>query len=199
MGIRDPRIDAYIHGSAEFAQPILKQFRKAVHAACPGSEETLKWGMPHFDYKGPMCGMAAFKEHCAFSFWKGKLIFGERPWVVKEEAMGHFGRVTCLADLPDEKTLTAYIREAARLNEEGVQVSKAVPPKKTKLIVPDALMAALRKNRKAFATFEGFSPSHRREYVDWITEAKREETRAQRIRTAVEWMEAGKARHWKYR
>jgi uncharacterized protein YdeI (YjbR/CyaY-like superfamily) len=194
MTTKDPRIDAYIDKAAPFAKPILKFLRKAVHAGCPEVEETIKWSMPHFDFKGPMSGMAAFKEHCAFGFWKSKLIFGDTG--KGEEAMGHFGRITSLNDLPNEKTLIGYVRKAAELNEKGI---KAWDRKKRKpLPVPAYLTAALKTNSKARETFENFSPSQRRDYIEWITEAKREETRQQRLKTALEWMAQGKVRNWKY-
>lgn len=198
MATKDPRIDAYIAKSAAFAKPILKYLRKVVHVGCPNVEETMKWSMPHFDYKGVMCGMAAFKQHCVFGFWKESLIFDGTKGAEKT-AMGSFGCITSLADLPSEKTLIGYVKKAAALNEAGVKVPGRTKPKKREPIeVPDYFAAALKKNARARKTFEGFSPSHRREYLEWITEAKREETRNQRLATAVEWLTEGKARHWKY-
>ncbi len=197
MPKQDPRIDAYIAKSAEFAQPILKHLRKIVHTACPDVQETLKWGMPHFDYKGMLCGMAAFKQHCTFGFWKGELIFGNRK--EEEEAMGQFGRLASISDLPSDKVLIGYVKKAAALNDAGIKKERPPRPKvKKELVVPDYFVAALKKNKKALTTFEGFSYSHKKEYVEWITEAKREETRQQRIKTAIEWMSKGKSRHWKY-
>jgi uncharacterized protein YdeI (YjbR/CyaY-like superfamily) len=192
---RDPRVDAYIERSAEFARPILERLREVVHAACPGVQETMKWSSPHFDYRGPLCGMAAFKEHCGFGFWKGTLIV-ENP---SEAAMGQLGRLTRIGDLPPRKTLMAWIRKAMELNEAGVKAPRVVRAKKPAPAVPDDLRVALRKNARARATFEGFSPGHRREYVEWIEEAKRAETRARRLAAAVEWMADGKSRNWKYR
>jgi len=203
MGTRDPRIDAYIARSAEFAKPILSHLREVVHGACPEVEETMKWSMPHFMYQGMLCGMASFKQHCTFGFWKGSLIVKEGG-APAEQAMGQFGRITALSDLPPKRVLAGYVKEAMRLNEEGVKVPRRPAAAKTKraatttLAVPDDLAAALKKNRKAAATFDGFSPSHRREYVEWITDAKRDETRARRIGTAVEWLAEGKSRNWKY-
>ena len=198
MPKKDPCIDVFIGKSAPFARPILIQVRKLVHAACPDVEETLKWGMPHFDYKGVLLGMAAFKQHCAVSFWKADLVLGEAQ--VADEAMGHFGRITSLDDLPSDKVLTRYIRKAVELNEAGIKKPAPARPKKRKeLVIPDDLQAALKKNRKALAIFEGFSYSHRKEYVEWITEAKRDETRARRLKTAMEWLAQGKSRNWKYR
>ena len=198
MPKKDPRIAAYIDKAAPFARPILKYLRKVVHAGCPQVEETLKWSMPHFDYKGVMCGMAAFKEHCAFGFWKATLIFdGDKAR--EKEAMGHFGRITSLDDLPSEKTLIGYVRKAAELNEKGIKApGRTQPKKKRPLQVPDYLKTALKKNAKAKKTFESFSPSQQREYVEWLTEAKREETRQQRLKTAIDWMAQGKVRNWKY-
>jgi uncharacterized protein YdeI (YjbR/CyaY-like superfamily) len=199
MGSRDDRVDAYIAKSAEFARPILAHLREVVHAACPEVEETMKWSFPHFDYKGMLCSMAAFKEHCAFGFWKGELIVAKGSGEV-EKAMGQFGRLTKLADLPPKKVLTGYIKEAKKLNDEGVKAparSKPKAPQKA-LVVPDDLTAALASNEAAKATFDKFSPSNKCEYVDWITEAKTPATRTRRLETAVEWMAEGKPRNWKY-
>jgi uncharacterized protein YdeI (YjbR/CyaY-like superfamily) len=194
---KDPRVDAYIAKSAEFAKPILSHLRKLVHAACPEAEETVKWGMPFFDYKGPLANMASFKAHCAFGFWKGKLILDKD---IPESAMGQFGRLTSLADLPKDKALIGYIKAAARLNEEGVKSptrGKAAKPK-PKLEVPAYFTATLKKDKKALAGFASLTPSQRNEYVEWVTEAKTEETRAKRLATSVEWISEGKIRNWKY-
>src|SRR4051812_14802244 len=164
MGTRDARVDAYIAKSADFARPILTHLREVVHAACPDVEETMKWSFPHFQYKGMLCSMAAFKEHCAFGFWKGALVVGKGDGEA-EKGMGQFGRIAGLSDLPTKKVLTGYIKEAMRLNDEGVKSpSRSKPKPKTprEVVVPDDLARALKANKKAGATFEGFSPSHRR-------------------------------------
>jgi len=198
MATKDPRVDAYIEKSAGFAKPILKHLRKIVHAGCPEVEETMKWSMPHFDYKGVMCAMAAFKEHCAFGLWKEALIF-DRDKVAEKTGMGSFGCITSLADLPSEKRLIQYVRKAAALNAAGIVAPGRTQPKKREpLKVPDSFSAALRKNAKARKTFENFPPSKRREYLEWVTEAKREETRNERLATSIKWLAEGKARHWKY-
>ncbi|HET6639354.1 MAG TPA: YdeI/OmpD-associated family protein [Gemmatimonadota bacterium] len=194
MGTRDPRVDAYIEKSADFAQPILTRLREVVHSVCPDVEETIKWGAPYFDYKGPVCGMAAFKRHCAFVFWKDKLVV-ENP---SDEAMGQLGRIESLSDLPPKKTLTAWLKKAIKLNEQGVKAPRSIRPPRPPVEVPSDLEKALEKNARARAAFDAFSPSHRREYVEWIAEAKREETRRKRLATAIEWMAEGKPRHWKY-
>jgi hypothetical protein len=197
MGKKDPRVDAYIAEAPDFARPILKHLRALVHRGCPEAEETMKWSFPHFDHRGIMCGLAAFKGHCAFGFWKGELIVDPRA-NRSAEAMGQFGRITVLRDLPPDATILAMIREAARLNEEGIAVPrrKAVPKKEA--VVPPDLAGALRATKGARAAFDAFSPGRRREYVDWIAEAKTEETRKRRLATAVEWIAQGKSRNWKY-
>ena len=196
MGTRDPRIDAYIAKSADFARPILEHLRRIVHEACPQVEETMKWSMPHFMYEGMLCGMASFKAHCTFGFWKGSLVVGDGGGA--RDAMGQFGRITEVSDLPPRKTLVALIQRAMKLNEEGV--SARVPKREPKPAapVPDYLSAALAKNRKARTTFERFSPSQRREYVEWVAGAKREETRARRLATTLEWLAEGKPMNLKY-
>ncbi len=195
MGTRDPRVDAYIARSAPFARPILEHIRSVMHEACPEVEETMKWSMPHFMYHGMLGGMSAFKAHCAFGFWKGKLIVP----VKEKEAMGQFGRITAIADLPPRRTFVTYVKRAMKLNEEGVKTPRAAAPRAKKpLAVPPDLAQALSLNRKAKVAFERFAPGQRREYIEWITEAKRDETRARRIAQAVEWTAEGKTRNWKY-
>ena len=198
MGTRDPRIDAYIAKQKDFARPILTHLRAVVHSACPDVVETVKWGSPFFDYNGgPMCNMAAFKEHAAFRFWKSSLIEGLSA-AAETESAGNFGRLTSVTDLPAKKTLTGYITAAMKLNDDGVVVAKPKGAPKPEAAVPPELTAALTKNRKAKAAFENFSPSHRREYVEWISEAKRDETKATRVAQALEWIADGKSRNWKY-
>jgi uncharacterized protein YdeI (YjbR/CyaY-like superfamily) len=193
MAKKDPRTDAYIQNAQPFARPILTHLRKLVHKACPDVEETVKWRMPFFERKGIICFMAAFKEHATFGFWKGSLLFGKE----NEGAMGHFGRLTSIKDLPSEKEIVGYIKKAAELNERGIQ--KKHPARgKQKLTVPPDLKAALAKNSKARKTFQNFSYSHRKEYVQWITDAKREETRTKRLKKAIQWLAQGKPQNWKY-
>ena len=194
--MKDPRVDDYIAKSPEFAQPILKYLRDVVHNAVPEVEETMKWSVPHFDYEGTMCSMAAFKAHCAFGFWKGTLVTGKNP--KSEEAAGSLGRITTIKDLPPKKELIALLKKAAQLNELGVKTPTRSGAPKADLPVPPDLNRALAKNKKAKAAFDAFAPSHRREYIEWITSAKAEETRARRLGQAIEWMAEGKSRNWKY-
>ena len=198
---KDKRIDDYISKSADFAKPILKHIRELVHKACPDVEETMKWSFPHFDYLGEMmCSVAAFKQHCAFGFWKAKLMKDSKLMekAQSEEAMGHMGRITTLKDLPSDKKMIAYIKEAMKLNEDGIKVAKPKPVKTKELPVPDYFLTALKKNKKAFTHFENFPPGQRKEYILWITEAKQEATRDKRMAQAVEWIAEGKVRNWKY-
>jgi uncharacterized protein YdeI (YjbR/CyaY-like superfamily) len=198
---RDRRVDAYIDDAAEFAQPILRHLREVVHEACPDVEEGVKWSRPHFDYKGIFCGMAAFKAHCTFGFWNDR-VAGDDP--AAERALERLGRLETMKDLPPKRTIAALVKKAMALNDAGVKPrwtekrKRATP--RPDLPVPDDLAAALKmkKNAKARTTFEGFSPSHRREYVEWIAEAKRDETRARRVAQTLEWLAEGKPRNWKY-
>jgi uncharacterized protein YdeI (YjbR/CyaY-like superfamily) len=196
MGKRDPRIDDYIAKSADFAKPILTHLRELIHTACPEVEETLKWRNPSFMHKGLLCGIAAFKQHCLLGFWKDAILFDRKNPNAKPCEIPD--RITNVTELPGDKVLLGYIKEAVRLNEEGVKVPKAKSKPKKELLVPKDLVSALKKNKKAQSTFEDFSYSHKKEYVEWITEAKREETRTQRLATALAWMAEGKARNWKY-
>jgi uncharacterized protein YdeI (YjbR/CyaY-like superfamily) len=196
MAKKDPRVDTYIDKSAEFAKPILKQLRAAVHEACPDCEETMKWSFPHFVYKGTLASMASFKEHCAFGYWKGSLVVG--PESRNAEAMGQLGRIRSVSDLPPKATLVKWTKLAAALNDDGVKVARKPATPKKPLRVPPDLSAALNKSRKAQANFEDFSPSKKRDYVEWLTDAKSDDTRRRRLATAVEWIGAGKSRNWKY-
>ncbi|MEP7263804.1 MAG: YdeI/OmpD-associated family protein [Bacteroidota bacterium] len=197
---KDKRVDTYIFNAAPFAQEILMHFRALVHKACPEVEETVKWSMPFFDYKGEMlCNMAAFKKHCAIGFWKAAFMKDAKKLKDgNQEAMGHYGRITSVKDLPDNKTIIANIKEAMKLNDDGIKM----PAKKKAAVkepdVPEELMKALSKNKKARTFFDSFPPSQRREYILWITEAKSEATRIKRLETAMEWITEGKHRHWKY-
>jgi uncharacterized protein YdeI (YjbR/CyaY-like superfamily) len=193
MGKHDPRVDAYIAKSAPFAKPILTHVRALVHEACPEAEETMKWSVPHFEYKGVLCGMAAFKQHCNVIVWKAGLI----PGGAGRSEKGQIRNVTTLSDLPGDSTMKRLISEVAKLNEQGVKLPRRAAPKKA-VAVPVELEAALKKNRRAAAAFEKFPPSHKREYADWIAEAKAEATRQRRVATAIEWISEGKSRNWKY-
>lgn len=195
----DERVDAYIEKSAPFAQEILKHIRNVVHQASPLINETIKWGFPHFDYKATICSMAGFKAHCAFGFWKASLmkdpyqLFGD-----KREAMGHLGRLESLADLPSDKILTEYILEALRIDETGLKVKKIATATKAEIPMPNYFEIALVNNPKAKQQFDNFSPSHRREYLEWVTTAKTEATQLKRMATAIAWLTDGKSLNWKY-
>lgn len=199
MQSNDPRIDAYIEKSADFAKPILEHIRRLVHKACPDVEETWKWSFPHFDYKGMLCSMAAFKQHATFGFWKQSLL-EQSAFPAEKTAMGSFGRITSKKDLPSDKVIIGLIQQAMELNEKGIKAAKPRPTAaaKTELPVPDDLAAALSKNKKARSQFDKFSYSHRKEYIQWITEAKTEPTRNKRLATTLEWLAEGKSRNWKY-
>jgi len=191
MSKRDPRVDDYIAKSADFAKPVLKRIRKLVHAACPSVTETLKWSSPFYEHKGILLCTPAFKQHCRLVFWKGRLFLGGEG--------KQFGRITALADLPSDKILLDYIKKAVELNEAGTKAPvRAKPKAKRALVVPAEFLIALKRSKRAQAGFENCSPSCKREYVEWITEAKRAETRATRIKTAIEWLAEGKSRYWRY-
>ena len=196
MGKKDKRIDAYIARAPEFARPILEHLRATVHAACPDVQENLKWGMPAFEYHGLLCSMAAFKQHTTFGFWKGKLIVDSNGQDL-ESAMGQFGRIASVKDLPAKRVLAGYVKKAMALNEAGTTVKRVVKPKPV-LRMPADFKAALAQRRAALAAFEGFSPSAQRDYLEWVLEAKQAATRAKRIATAVGWIAEGKRRNWRY-
>ncbi|HYE54321.1 MAG TPA: YdeI/OmpD-associated family protein [Chitinophagaceae bacterium] len=202
MPSTDPHVDAYIKKSAPFAQPILEHLRQLVHKACPQVTETIKWGFPHFEYKGLLCSMAAFRQHCNFGFWKGSLLKDDAGVLEKvgKTDMGFFDKINTLEDLPSDKVIITYIREAMRLNDENVRVPskpRSAAALKSPETPPD-LAAALKKNKAAQQTFEGLSPSGKKEYITWINDAKTEDTRAKRLATTIEWLSEGKTRNWKY-
>ena len=195
MEKRDPRVDAYIGKAPDFARPILTHVRALVHKACPDVQETMKWSVPHFEHRGVLCGMAAFKQHCNIILWKGALI----PGGSGRDEKGNFRNITSVADLPSDKVMVALFEQAARLNEEGIKPPRARAKAASKpLSVPAELASALARNKKAAAAFEKFPPSHKREYAQWIAEAKGDETRQRRVKSAIEWISSGKSRNWKY-
>lgn len=197
----DNRIDAYIQKAAAFAQPVLLHFRALVHKAAPGITETLKWGMPYFEYKGMVCGMAAFKQHCAINIHKAKLLHDPQNVLVIDDrpSMGNLHRITSLKDLPNDNILIDFIRQVVALNEKGIKIPPAPKAKKPLPALPDSFKKALQKNKKATNYFEQLSDSHKREYIEWIAEAKQAQTVEKRITTALEWLAEGKSRNWKYK
>lgn len=201
MKLYDSRIDVYINKSAPFAQPILEYIREVVHEASPLITETVKWSMPFFDYKGTVCMMAAFKQHCAFGFWKASRLDDPRHLLNpgEESSAGSFGRISSIADLPPKQALIDFVLQAIELNEKGIKTKAAKPPaQKAVLVIPDYFTEALSENAGAKATFGAFSYSQKKDYVEWLTEAKSEATRQKRLETAIEWIGEGKSRHWKY-
>ncbi len=211
MASRDPRVDAYIAKSAEFARPILEHIRATVHATCPQVEETLKWSMPSFVYKGAiLCGMAAFKQHASLHFWHHKALFGEAEdsdsktgasrGDAPKEGMGQFGKLGSIRDLPAKKELGALVKKAMAMIDGGATRARPKAAPKPPPAVPEDLAAlfAQKKHAAACKHFESFSPSAQREYVEWITEAKTDATRQKRLATALEWLAEGKHRNWKY-
>jgi uncharacterized protein YdeI (YjbR/CyaY-like superfamily) len=197
MATIDPLVDAYIAKSQDFAKPILTRVREMVHDACPDVQETIKWGSPFFDYKGQMmCAIAAFKQHCALIFWKASLIDGIPP--NGDKSRGSFGRITSMKEVPSKKQFNGFIKAAMALNDAGITVKRPKAGSKPEAKVPMELASALAKNKQATAVFAKFPPGQRREYCEWISEAKREETKTKRVAQAIEWIAEGKIRNWKY-
>lgn len=196
MATKDKRVDAYIAKAQPFAQPILRYLRAVVHEGCPDVEETIKWGMPSFGYHGILAGMASFKAHVAFGFWKGALITGDPS--ARKDAMGGFGRITSLKDLPAKRSLLAMIKKAAKLNAAGAKAPRPVKHAKPTLRMPADLAAALRAAPAAKAFYATLAPSAKRDYLEWITEAKQAATRAKRVAQSMQWLGEGKRRNWKY-
>lgn len=195
--MKNPKVNAYIEKAAPFARPVLERLRAAAHAASPDVEETIKWGVPHYEHKGVLFGTAAFKQHIRCVVWKSAVI-KKALGPADQKALARLFKMTGEQDLPGNKSLATIIKTAVQLNDEGVKVERPKPKPKAAVVVPPYLTAALAKVPKAKAAFEAFSPSHKREYVEWLAGAKTEETRNRRLTTALEHMAAGKSRHWKY-
>ncbi len=198
----DDRIDIYIEKSADFAKPILNHLRRIIHLTSPEITETIKWGFPHFDYKGTICSMASFKQHCTFGFWKSALM--DDPYgLLKNDsanAMGQFGRICSLNDLPDNEILLFYIRSALALNKAGAKIIKTKEKNNDKTIeIPADFDLMLDSIPNVKAVFHHFNYSHKKEYIEWFSEAKTQATRNRRMATAIEWVTEGKSRHWKYK
>jgi uncharacterized protein YdeI (YjbR/CyaY-like superfamily) len=199
--MKNIQYDNYIEKSQEFAQPILSHLRELIHKACPSVEEKIKWGFPNFEYKKTiLCSMASFKNHCAFGFWLGSLMVDPEHILNQksESAMGQLGRITSLKDLPSDEVLIQYIFQAMDLIDKGVKLNKKETTEKKELEVPAILQQALSENDKAKATFDNFSNSNKKEYINWINDAKTEVTMKRRLEDAIEWMSEGKVRNWKY-
>ena len=197
MGSRDRRVDAYIAKAPPFARPILTHLREVVHETCPDVEETIKWRSPTFMHHGILAGMSAFKEHAIFGFWKGSLVVDDQS-EKGQSAMGQFGRLTKMDDLPSKKVLADLVKKAMKLNESGAKVVREPKHDKKPVTMHKELAAALAKDKKAKLAFEAMSPSHRKEYMEWVGEAKRDETRVARIQKTVAQLKEKKSLHWKY-
>ncbi|WP_336702030.1 YdeI/OmpD-associated family protein [Chryseobacterium indologenes] len=195
-----PKIDAYIEKSQDFAKPILHYIREIVHECCPDAEETMKWSFPHFIYKGKnLCAMASFKQHCTFGFWLEKEMktMQEITQDIEKNSMFSLGKITQVGDLPSKSQLKKAITEAMELTDMGVTMKKAAPSK-TEMEIPDYFQSALNAQPKAKDFFEKASPSFRKEYIAWVSEAKTEATRNKRLEQSLEWIAEGKSRNWKY-
>lgn len=199
MPTKNPEVDQYIAEAAEFAQPILKRLRSAFHQGCPQAAETIKWGIPNFEYHGIVGSMAAFKQHVSVGFWRSKEMKDSENILERRAASMSNIKFTELKEVPSVKVLASYVAQAAALNETAKsspknkkKASKPLPP------VPAALENALTRNKKAKSIFDNMSTTQKRDYIEWIAEAKREETVAKRVTTAIEWISEGKGRNWKY-
>ena len=193
MPNKSKEVDAYIAKAPDYAKPILTKVREVFHKACPDVQEQIKWGVPSFEYKGMLGGMSAFKHYAAVVFWKQSLMKDPEKIFAKDA-----GRLTSVQDLPPDKVLITYIKEAVALNENDVKVVRPRAKVAAKLRMPADFAGALKRNTKASVVFADFSNSQQNEYVEWITEAKQVSTRARRLATAIEWIAAGKPRNWKY-
>lgn len=196
MVTTDPRVDAYVASAPDFARPVLVELRRRVHAVCPEVEETIKWRAPSFECAGLLGGMAAFQRYCTFAFWKEQLLQQDGGDVAATVAA--CGRLVAVDELPTRAAFAKAVRRAVELNATGVKSPRKKAPARPPIPMPPEFARALRAAKAARATFEAFAPSHQREYLEWITDAKRDETRLKRIEQSIEWLAAGKHRNWKY-
>jgi len=197
----DHRIDLYIENSQDFAKPILEYLRELVHNYCPDCEETIKWGFPHFIYQDKiLCAMSAFKAHAAFGFWLENEMQSMRSLIKEREknSMFQLGKLKSIDDLPSKEILITAIKEAMKLIEAGIVVKKS-KPNQSEVIIPDDFQQSLNETASALAYFETLTLSKKRDYVNWINEAKTADTRTKRINTSIEWLSEGKDRNWKYK
>lgn len=192
---KNKKVDDYILQSQDFAKPILTHLRKLIQIACPQVEESIKWGHPHFEYKGLLCNVAAFNRHCAFGFWKAALMKdAELLTKNNNDAMGHSGKLKSISDLPKDKIIIARVKEAVLLNEQGVHLpAKKHSEKNPEIKVPLLLKNELIKNKEVDQKFNSLSPSHKKEYIEWIEDAKKEETKFKRIASTIKWVMEGKS------
>lgn len=199
MPNQDKRVDAFIASAQPFAKPILRHIRELVHDVCPDVEESIKWGMPAFSYHGTLLIVGSFKEHVAVNFWKGSSIFRDEKPAQEREGMGSLGKIHSLGELPSDRVFSAYLKKAIAYNLEHEKSPLKVQRKrKPDLPVPTYLETALSKNKKARASFDGLTPGRRREYIEWLQEAKTDATRDKRLKQALEWIAEGKGRNWAY-
>lgn len=195
MTTTDPRVDAYIAKAAPFARPLLERLRRDMHAACGDLDESIRWGRPVFMHNGRLvAGMAAFKQHASFGYWRGGEVVGE----ARNDGMGQFGRLQSLDDLPSSADIAEQVRRAVELVDTDAPRPARTRAPRPPLEMPDVMRQALDAHPAARATFDGFSPSQRRDYIEWIVEAKRDDTRARRLAQALDWLAEGKPRHWKH-
>ncbi len=202
MGQYNERVDAYIAKSPDYAKPILVHIREFVHRAAPELTEIIKWGFPFFDYKGPVCQMAAFKRHCAFGFWREKMLQDPKGFLKcdgEESSAGSFGPILSINDLPPEDVLIDFIHQAIAINEKGVKVEKKPAAPKPEITMPAEFESALNSSPIVREQYERFSPSGKREYLEWFADAKTDVTREKRMQQALEWIAEGKTRNWKYK
>lgn len=196
---KDKRIDEYIAAAQPFAQPVLKHLRKVIHQAGAELEEAIKWGFPHFDYNGKiLCAMAAFKHHCSFNLWLAGHLDKTNKSTGDAAGMGIFGKITSLKDLPPDEEIMELLHKAMALTDAGKTIQRKAPAKNITVAAPEDFLSLLNKNKEASEYFAKFSPSKKKEYIEWVTDAKTETTRAKRMATAVEWIAEGKSRNWKY-
>lgn len=195
MPTTDPRVDAYVASAPDFARQLLAELRVRVHRAVPTVQETIKWRAPSFENHGLLGGMAAFKAHCTFAFWKERLLLQEDAAIA--DVVRQCGRLTGPADLPSVAAFAAALRRACELNEAGVKSPRGKTIPRSALVVPPAFAKALARAKKARQQFEAFAPSHQREYLEWIQDCKRPETQLRRIEQAIEWLAEGRTRNWK--
>ncbi|MCB0792148.1 MAG: DUF1801 domain-containing protein [Flavobacteriales bacterium] len=198
--IETERINSHIAEQDEWKRRLMVRLRQLIHQVDPGIEETWRWNGPHFDRNGIMLGMSAHKTCVSIWFHKGALLKDPRRLfepLEKDEAKGMRVYKLKESDAIDEKAFTELVKQAVKLNEDGVKLSEAKPARKT-LVVPPELESVLKKDQHAMTNWEGFSYSKKKDYIEWVTDAKREETRKRRIAQAFQLIRDGLALNERY-
>src|SRR5438270_1264994 len=170
----------------EGTRPILVRLRRIFRQASPKLEEAIKWGVPCYLFKGPVGGFAAYKQHVSWGLWKSRAL-NDPEGLLGRGVSVMAGKITKVSEIPPAAKIIALIEQVIALNEAGIKSPKPPEPE-----LPADFAAAMKKAGKAARHYAAFTPARKWQYVNWVTQAKRAETRAKRIEIAVERIGEGK-------